>query len=90
MHGEDVGEIDGVETLGIGGGIRDIASTGPMVVDAMGVEEDDGGGEVGVVVDEVGKVGICFSAFVSGRVESGGGIVDCVDGVLPAGWVRGE
>lgn len=57
---------------------------------AVGVEEDYGGGEVVVVVDDVGKVGHCFVAFVDrdgegeGVIEGGGGGVDGVDGSLPA------
>ena len=57
---------------------------------AVGVEEDYGGGEVMVVVDDVGKVGHCFVAFVDrdgegeGVIEGGGGGVDGVDGSLPA------
>ena len=57
---------------------------------AVGVDEDEGGGEVGVVVDDVGEVGYGFAAFVHGGREGGGaggvgGGVDGVDGRLPAG-----
>ena len=55
---------------------------------AVGVEEDKGGREVGVVVDNVGEVGHGLSAFVHwGREDSIRGVGGGVDGVnrrLPA------
>ena len=47
------------------------------------MQEDEGGREVGVVVDDVGEVGHGFSAFVYGGCEGrvGGGVGGGVDGV---------
>ena len=57
------------------------------------MDEGEGRGEVGVVVNDVREVGHGFSAFVHGGREGGvvcgviGGGVDGVDGCLPAGLV---
>ena len=51
---------------------------------AVRVQEDDGLGEVVVVLHDVGQVDVRFAAFVSVDVEGGGGVVDDVDGALPA------
>ena len=68
---------------------RRVSVPGGEEAGAVGVEEDEGGGQVGVVIDDVGEVGHGFSAFVHGAREScvggvGGGGVDAVDGRLPA------
>ncbi len=51
------------------------------------MEEDEGGGEIGVVVDYVGEVGHGLSAFVhwgrEGRIRGVGGGVDSVNRRLP-------
>lgn len=36
------------------------------------------------MVEEVGEVGVGFAAFVAGSVEGEGGVVDGVDGGVPA------
>ena len=52
------------------------------------MEEGDCRGEVVVVFDEVGQVGVCFATFVEAGVKRGGGIVYGVDCSLPA--IRGN
>lgn len=55
---------------------------------AARVDEGHDGGEGVVVLDYVGEVGHGFVAFVGRGVQGGVGVVDRVDGVLPA--VGGE
>ena len=71
---------------------RGVGVPGREEAGAVRVDEDEGGREVGVVVDDVGEVGHGFSAFVHGGREGGGGGgvgvgggVDGVDCCLPAG-----
>ena len=68
---------------------RGVGVPGGEEAGAVGVEEDEGGGEAGVVVDDVGEVGHGFAAFVHGGREGGGGVVagggiNGVDCCLPA------
>ena len=73
---------------------RGVGVPGGEEAGAVGVDEGEGGGEVVVVVDEVGEVGHGFAAFVHGGREGGGCVggrgrrVDGVDGCLPAGVFR--
>ena len=71
---------------------RGVGVPGGEEAGAVGVDEDEGGWEVGVVVDDVGEVGHGFAAFgQGGRVGVGAGGVgvagDGVDSCLPAGLV---
>lgn len=50
----------------------------------VAVEEDDGLGKVGIVLDDVGQIGHRLSALVDGRMKGGVGVVDRVDCAVPA------
>lgn len=64
--------------------VVELGVPGLGVAVAVGVEEDDQGGEVVVVVDDVLEVDVAFFAFVLGHEERSRWVVDGVDGVLPA------
>ncbi len=83
----DVGDLEGAQGVDVvverGVGVPCVAEAAPVWMD-----EGEGSGEGGVVVDDVGEVGHGFVAFVlwgcEGCVGGGGGGVDGVDCVLPA------
>ncbi len=50
----------------------------------MTMDEGDGGREIGVMVNQIGKIGHCLSAFVFGNVDIGAVVVHVVNSVLPA------
>ena len=84
LHKGDLERSEGVDVVVE----RGVGVPGREEARAVGVEEDEGGGEVGVVVDDVGEVGHGFSALVhwgcEGRVRGVGGRVDRIDCCLPA------
>ena len=83
----DVGDLEGAQGVDVvverGVGVPCVAEAAPVWMD-----EGEGGGEGGVVVDDVGEVGHGFVAFVlwgcEGCVGGRGGGIDGVDCVLPA------
>ena len=86
LHKGDLKGVEGVDVVVE----RGVGVPGREEARAVGVQEYEGGWEVGVVVDYVGEVGHGFSAFVHGGCEGGfcgGGVGGGVDGVnrrLPA------
>lgn len=71
---------DGLD-IAVGKGVG-VPGLGPAVFVAM--EEDNGRGEVVVVLDDVLEVGEALAAFVDGGVSRGIGIVDGVDNIAPS------
>lgn len=71
---------DGLD-VAVGEGVG-VPGLGPAVF--VAVEEDYGGGEVVVVLDDVLEVGEALAAFVDGGVSRGVGVVDGVDSIAPS------
>ena len=90
VHVAEAQHAGGVEALdGLDGVVAQEGVVVPGV--AVGVHEDEDGGQGGVVRDDVGEVGHYFVAFVEGGGERGrGGVVDGVEGEGVGGEVGAE
>ena len=71
---------DGLD-VAVGEGVG-VPGLGPAVF--VAVEEDDGRGEVVVVLDDVLEVGEALAAFVDGGVSRGIEVIDGVDNIAPS------